>query len=123
MRLNAPVVVNQLSVSVQSSRKKRLILDLRYPNSFLKKFRIKFEGVRSMMQLLIHPQQSWLFSSDIESGYHHIDIFEIDQEFLGFSWASAGKVRYFKFTVLPYYMVNIRLYIHQGYATVGQTWA
>ena len=43
--LNAPIVVNPLSVSVQSSGKKRLILDLQYRNSFLKKFKITFEGV------------------------------------------------------------------------------
>ena len=100
--LNAPVVVNPLSVSVQTSGKKRLILDLRYPNSFLKKFKIKFEGVQCMLQLLIDPIQSWLFSFDIKSGYHHIDIFENDQEFLGFSWPYQGKVCYFKLTVLPF---------------------
>lgn len=100
--LNAPVVVNPLSVSVQTSGKKRLILDLRYPNSFLKKFKIKFERVQSMLQLLIDPIQSWLFSFDIKSGYHHIDIFENDQEFLGLSWPYQGKVHYFKFTVLPF---------------------
>jgi hypothetical protein len=32
-----PTVVNPLSIAIQSSGKKRLILDLRYPNSFLKK--------------------------------------------------------------------------------------
>ena len=37
-----------------------------------------------MLQLLIDPIQSWLFSFDIKSGYDHIDIFEYDQEFLGF---------------------------------------
>ena len=41
--LNAPFVVNPFSISVQTSGKKRLILDLRYPNSFLKNFKIKFE--------------------------------------------------------------------------------
>ena len=55
-----------------------------------------------MLQLLIDPIQSWLFSFDIKSGYHHIDIFENDQEFLRFSWPYQGKVRYFKFTVLPF---------------------
>ena len=40
-----PTVVNPLSVAIQSSGKKRLILDLHYPNSFLKKCKVKFEGV------------------------------------------------------------------------------
>ena len=42
-----PSVINPLSVSIQSNGKKRLILDLRYPNSFVKKFTIKFEDALS----------------------------------------------------------------------------
>ena len=37
---------------------------------------------------------------DIKSGYHHIEIFESDEEFLGFSWVLEGVTMYFKFTVL-----------------------
>ena len=65
----APTVVNPLSVSIQSSRKKRLILDLRYPNELLKKFKVKFEDSRSMLCLLEECPQNWLFSFDIKSGY------------------------------------------------------
>ena len=39
---------------------------------------------------------------DIKSGYHHIDIFPPDQEFLGFSWSEDGVIRFYKFTVLPF---------------------
>ena len=39
----APTVVNPLSVSTQANGKKTLILDLRYPNQFVKKSKIKFE--------------------------------------------------------------------------------
>ena len=38
-----PQVVNPLSVSVQANGKKRLILDLRYVNKFLRKMHVKFE--------------------------------------------------------------------------------
>ena len=38
-----PLVVNPLSVSVQASGKKRLILDLRYINKCLRKMRVKYE--------------------------------------------------------------------------------
>ena len=38
-----PRVVNPLSVSVQANGKKRLILDLRYVNKFLRKMQVKFE--------------------------------------------------------------------------------
>ena len=38
-----PRVVNSLSVSVQANGKKKLILDLRYVNKFLRKMHVKFE--------------------------------------------------------------------------------
>jgi hypothetical protein len=79
-----PTVVNPLSVAIQSSGKKRLILDLRYPNSFLKKIKFRFEGVQEMITTLQDSQQNFLFSFDIKSAYHHIDIFPADQQFLGF---------------------------------------
>ena len=43
-----------------------------------------------------------MFSFDIKSGYHHVDIFPPHQSFLGFSWFYKGKVRYFCFRVLPF---------------------
>ena len=97
-----PTVLNPLSVAIQSSGKKRLILDLRYPNSFLKKFKVKFEGAPEMLTTLTDCPQHFLFSFDIKSGYHHIDIFPDGQQFLGFSWLRQGVVQYFKFTVLPF---------------------
>ena len=44
-----PDVVNPLSVSVQSSGKKRLILDLRHVDFFVNKPKIKFEDAQSML--------------------------------------------------------------------------
>ena len=78
-------VVNPLSVSIQANGKKRLILDLRYPNQFVKKSKIKLEDAKTMLYSFVDCSQNWLFSFDIKSGYHHIDIFPPDQEFLGFS--------------------------------------
>ena len=98
----APTVVNPLSVSIQANGKKRLILDLRFPNQFVRKSKIKFEDAKTMLYSFIDCSQNWLFSFDIKSGYHHIDIFPPDQEFLGFSWSKDGVTRFYKFTVLPF---------------------
>ena len=48
---SAPTVVNPLSVSVQSNgkKKKRLILDLRHPNYFVMKSKVKFEDAKTML--------------------------------------------------------------------------
>ena len=81
----APTVVNPLSVLIQASGKKRLILHLRYPNQFLMKSKIKFEDAKTMLYSFIDCSQNWLFSFDIKSGFHHINIFLPNQEFSGFS--------------------------------------
>ena len=99
---SAPTVVNALSVSVQSNGKKRLILDLRHPNYFVMKSKVKFEDAKTMLFSFVDSSQNWLFSFDIKSGYHHIDIFPPDQEFLGFSWFKDGFTHFYKFTVLPF---------------------
>lgn len=74
-----PVVVNPLSISFQFSGKKRLILDLRHVNFFVKKFKIKFEDAKSFLQCFLARPTAWACSFDIKSGYHHIEIFESDQ--------------------------------------------
>ena len=44
-----PRVVNPLSVSVQANGKKRLILDLKYVNKFLRKLHVKYEDWKTAM--------------------------------------------------------------------------
>lgn len=99
------LVVNPLSVSVQSNGKKRFILDLRHVNFFVNKSKIKFSrcSIFSSMFVVHEAGQIWSFSFDIKCEYHHIGIFEPDQQFLGFSWVFGGRgsIKYFKFTVLP----------------------
>ena len=96
------VVINPLSVSIQPNGKKRLILDLRHVNFFVKKSKIKFEGAKSFLQCLLARPCAWACSFDIKSGYHHIEICVSDQQFLGFAWVFEGVTKYFKFTVLPF---------------------
>ena len=88
-----PDVVNPLSVSVQSSGKKRLILDLRHVNFFVKKSKIKFEDAQCMLNLIIgeSPSNLWAYSFDIKSaGYHHVEIYPTHQRFLCFPGFSMG---------------------------------
>ena len=91
---DSPGIINPLSVSKQKSGKKRLILDLRYINRHLYKSKFKCEVLRP---------GDFIFSFDLKSGYHHIDIFPEHRKFLAFSWSFAdGSVRYFMFSVLPF---------------------
>ena len=98
--LSVPEYINPLSVSVQSSGKKRLILDLRYINEYVWKQKVRFEDWEVALEYF--QQGDYMFSFDLKSGYHHIDIFEEHCKYLCFSWELDGKVRYFSFRVLPF---------------------
>ena len=97
-----PRVVNPLSVSVQSTGKKRLILDLRYVNKCLEKRKIKYEDWKVAM--LYFECDAYMFSFDLKSGYHHVEIFSEHQSFLGFAWKSSDSAQehYYVFTVPPF---------------------
>ena len=43
-----------------------------------------------------------MITYDLKSGYHHIDIADVHQKYLGFSWVIGGVNRYFEFNVLPF---------------------
>ena len=99
--VESPGIINPLSVSIQKSGKKRLILDLRHINRHLFKNKFKCEDV-SVAKEVLRPGD-FMFSFDLKSGYHHIDIFPEHRKFLAFSWKfSDGSLRYFVFSVLPF---------------------
>ena len=55
-------MVNPLSVSVQSSGKKRLILDLRHVNFFISNSEVKFDDAQSMLYFFIDESPSNLLT-------------------------------------------------------------
>lgn len=91
-----PVVVNPLCVAMSSSGKKRLILVQSVLNKFVRKDRVKFEDWEIALQYFQNGY--YMFKFDLKSEYHHIDIFAVQQNFLGFSWNNLVYV----FTVLPF---------------------
>ena len=93
-----PFCVNPLSVA--EGKKLRLVIDLRHVNSFLVRFKFKYEDLRSLSQVL--EEGHWFFTWDLRSGYHHVDICVEYQTYLGFSWLFNGVPRYFTFAVLPF---------------------
>lgn len=48
--------------------------------------------------------RAWACSFGIKSGYHHIEIFESEQQLLGFAWVFEGVTKYLPFglSVGPY---------------------
>ena len=70
-----PRVVNPLSVSIDYSGKKRLILDLRYVNMHLYEDKIKFDDWKFLENYLL-ASKGYLYKFDLKNGYHHIEIFD-----------------------------------------------
>ena len=89
-----PHVCSPLSVVESRARKKRLVLNLK--NRFLWKQKFKYEDLRIAKLLL--EKGDYLFSFDLKSGYHHVEIADIHRKYLGFAW--NGK--FYVFTVLPF---------------------
>ena len=93
-----PFCVNPLSVVKRN--KFRLFIDLRHVNNFLVRFKFRYEDLPSLSQIL--EEGHWVFTWDLRSGYHHVDICVEHQTYLGFSWRFNGVPRYFTFAVLPF---------------------
>ena len=94
-----PFCVNPLTVA--EGKKLRLVIDLRHVNRYLVKPKFKHEDLRRLSQVL--QTNSWFFTWDLKSGYHHVDITAEHQQYLGFSWVFPNGIhRYFTFTVLPF---------------------
>lgn len=79
-----PLVVNPLLVATHGDGKKRLVLDLRHVNPRLYKQKFKCEDVDTAV-LMLNPGD-FLFTFDIKSAYHHVEIIEEYQKYLGFQW-------------------------------------
>ena len=95
-----PLVCSPLQVVARDGGKHRLVIDLRYVNQYLHKFKFKYEGLDVATQLL--EDCSWMTTFDLKSGYHHIDIHPVYQQYLGFSWRKDGERIYYVFRVLPF---------------------
>ena len=67
-----PYVCSPLSVVGNSSSKKRLVVNMRHVNKFLLRRSFKYEDLRIAMMLF--EQGELMFSFDLKSGYHHVDI-------------------------------------------------
>ena len=111
-----PAIVNPLSVSIQSSGKKRLILDLRHVNLYIL-MQICLNLVSLLMKtspfgnqcedlsvaLKVMSKGYYLFKFDLKSGYHHMEIFPEHRKFLAFAWDFGdGVLEYFQFAVVPF---------------------
>ena len=95
-----PVVVNPLTVAYNKAGKPRLVLDCRHVNQYIHVFKMKFEDIRVAFGLFVSG--IYVFTYDLKSAYHHIDISEMHKTYLGFCWNYNGEDMYFIFNSLPF---------------------
>jgi hypothetical protein len=89
-------IVSPLGVVPKGVDKLRLILDLRFVNSFLKIDSFKYESLKMAPHLC--KIKDLLFSGNLKSGYHHVEIHPDYWKFLGFEWEG----QYYVFCQLPF---------------------
>ena len=90
-------ICSPLSVVANSAGKLCLVVNLRYLNQFLLKDRFKYDNLRTAMQT-----GDYMFTFDLKSGYHHVDIHQQHWKYLGFSWGAGTTQHYYVFCVLPF---------------------
>ena len=91
---SSPDIVNPLSVSVQS-------FDFRHINLHIYKQRFRCEDLHTIKN--VFSKNFFVFSFDLKSGYHNVNIFSFHRKYLAFSRDfGKGHTRYFQFTVLPF---------------------
>lgn len=95
-----PHVCSPLAVVTNKLGKKRLVVNLSYLNKYLCKEKFKYEDLRVAM--LLFEKDDYMFTFDLKSGYHHIDIRPAQHKYLGFAWEREGKRQFYVFTVLPF---------------------
>lgn len=79
-----------LLVVQNSVGKKRLVISLQYLNLYLWKCRFKYEDFRTVLECF--EKDAFMFTFDLKSGYHHIDIHPDYQTYLGFAWEGKFNV-------------------------------
>ena len=95
-----PFVVNPLTVAFNKAGKPRLVLDCRHINKFIHDFAFRMEDTRTAREMF--DTGYFLFSFDLKSAYHHIEIFDGHRKYLGFHWEHEGQTKYYVFNVLPF---------------------
>lgn len=90
-----PHVVCPIGV-VEQNGKHRLIWDGRYTNEHLFFPSFKYEDLKVLPDWM--ERGDYMFTLDLSSGYHHVDVQEQFWTFMGFEW----RGRFYVFTQLPF---------------------
>ena len=110
-----PRCVSPLNV-VEQKDKKRLILDLRTVNSYLVIPKFRYEGLPRVAELI--RRGDWMFTIDLKSGYHHVDMHPSARPFLGFHFARKT----YTFNSLPFGLATAPFVFTQVIKQLAARW-
>lgn len=96
-------VISHLSVSVQPSGKRRLILDLRAVNACLYKRKVTFDDDKEALEYF--TLNGFMTKFDLKSGYHHLDIFSQHRKYRRLCWTFKDGMQRFQFALTFYPLV------------------
>ena len=83
-----PTLIHGLGVVVNRKGKKRLIVDARYLNLFLRYLALKYESLADAIAQLQQGDYMWL--TDFNSGYHQVPMHPNTYQYLGLE--IAGRI-------------------------------
>ncbi|GJP73639.1 hypothetical protein CLOP_g4334 [Closterium sp. NIES-67] len=101
---------------VEQKDKCRMILDLRKVNDAIIVPKFKYEGLNRVADLA--RQGDWMFSIDLKSGYHHVDIHPSCWTFLGFEFDG----RTYAFRSLPFGLATAPFVFTQLIKQLARRW-
>jgi len=91
-----PTCVSPLNVATRPNGKQRLILDLRHVNNYLMVPKFRMESLSILSDLA--DLDDVMFSLDLASGYHQVEVDPKDHKYLGFQWDGV----FYVYRVLPF---------------------
>ena len=93
--------INPLTVAINDRGKRRLCIDLsRYVNEYTLAIKFRIESTVQFLQVV--EQGDYMWSFDLKSAYHQIEMFEPHWRYLGLAIEAEGRQRFFVFTCLPF---------------------
>ena len=93
-------ICSPLSVVNNSEGKLQLVFNLLHLNHAVFEEGFKYDDLR--VATIMVEKEDFFFKFDLESSYHHVDIIEDHQKYLGFAWELQGSPQYFAFKVFPF---------------------
>ena len=82
----------------------RLVIDLRFLNQHCQAWKCRFEGLSTLRRLA--QQGDWMFSFDLQDGYHHIPIAQEHRKYFQFALDLGDGPQYFHCAALPFGWLN-----------------